>query len=299
MTPLTRTALRRSTGSLVRVVEPVPIIGTTDVLIRVKAVALNWKDAAILNSKFPWPNCLPTGIHGLGQQADGTLTDYVVIPVHTLVKVPSHLSWEEASTIGVAGLTAWNALNASKSGAGKTALLQGTGGVSLFALRLAQELGFRVIITSSSDEKLERAKRLGAALTINYQAIPKWEDEAMRMTGDVGVDLVVDQGGAATLLQSVSALKKGGRVSQVGLLTSESRGSFVPLIQMLIMKACCIQGIQVGTKSDLMTFCDFLEATKLNLTPIIDRVFDFDDTTKALQYLTSGNIFGKVVIRIP
>jgi NADPH:quinone reductase-like Zn-dependent oxidoreductase len=117
----------------------------------------------------------------------------------------------------------------------------GTGGVSLFALQLAQKLGFHIIITSSSDAKLERAKELGPALTINYKTHPQWEDEATRLTGNLGVDLVVDQGGAATLLQSVSALRKGGRVSQVGLLTSESRGNFVPLIQMLIMKACCIQ----------------------------------------------------------
>ncbi|KFX87621.1 hypothetical protein V490_08123 [Pseudogymnoascus sp. VKM F-3557] len=316
MIPSTRTAFRRSNGRLAKVVESIPTIGATDALVRVKAVALNWKDAAMLNSKVSWPNTLRNGIfgselageivaigerigdrvialhdqlaltgreltfEGLGQQVEGTLTDYV------------------SSMLAVAGLTAWNALDAYKSGVGKTVLLQGTGGVSIFALRLAQKLGFQTIITSSSDAKLERAKELGAESTINYKTHPQWEDEAMRLTGGFGVDLVVDQGGASTLLQSVSALGKGGRVSQVGLLTSESRGSFVPLIHMLIMKACCIQGIQVGTKSDLLAFCDFLESTKLDLGPIIDRVFDFDNTTQAIKYLTSGDIFGKVVIKI-
>ncbi|RFU25954.1 hypothetical protein B7463_g10384, partial [Scytalidium lignicola] len=333
-----RQVYRRSKGSLQLFTEPIQSLKSYDVLIKVQAVSLNWKDGAILTGRFPWPT-LDTGIPGtefageviqvgdsvklfkvgskvvsmidllcntgneiefeaVGQSIDGTLATHLVLPQHALVEVPDYLSWEEASILACAGLTAWNAVDAYHTLAGKTVLIQGTGGVSSVCLLLATKLGARIIITSSSDEKLEKAKTLGATLTINYKTLPNWEVEVMRLTEGIGADIVIDQGGASTLLQSVRSLKKRGSVSQVGLLTTKSKGDFRELGILLISKACHINGIQVGTKADFENFVSFLKATKMRFDTIIDQVFDFQEANKAFDYLIGGNAFGKVVIKL-
>ncbi|KAK5999210.1 Zinc-type alcohol dehydrogenase-like protein [Cladobotryum mycophilum] len=336
-TPNTRRVLRKESAGVVQFQEePIPEYGTSDVLIRVRAVSLNWKDAAIVDGRTSWA-ALPNGIVGtefagevvqvggsvrffktgdrvmslinydditgnettiqaLGHNIDGTLAEYLVVPEIVLVKIPEYLTWAEASTIPCAGLTAWSALNFTSRLAGKTVLLEGTGGVSLLALLLAVKAGAKVIITSSSDEKLQRAKELGATHTINYVKVPDWDQEVLKLTGGLGAHIVVEAGGAATFLKSVASVKRGGQVSQVGLMTTNSNGNFVDLIPMLIMKAVRIVGIRVGLKADLEDFAAFLEATQLPLSPCIDKVYKFDQSKEALDYLRSSSLFGKVII---
>ncbi|KAL7904481.1 GroES-like protein [Trichoderma velutinum] len=335
----TRKVLRRAAlGHVEFSKEALPPRGPTDVLIRVRAVSLNWKDVALIDGRLPWPG-ITGGIVGtefagevewigekirslnagdrvvslinleditgrettwqaLGHNIDGTLAEYIVLPEDAVVKIPNHLAWVEASMISCAGLTAWSALKMTSRLCGKTVLIEGTGGVSILALTLAAKAGAKAIVTSSSDEKLQRARELGAWRTINYRRCPDWEIEILKLTDGRGVDLVVEQGGAATLLKSVTAVGKGGQVSQVGLLTTESQGDLGELVNMLIMKACSIVGIRVGIKSDLEEFVEFLSATELSLTPCIDRILQFDQAAEALDYLRSGKAFGKVVVEI-
>ncbi|KAF9239048.1 hypothetical protein DTO006G1_4745 [Penicillium roqueforti] len=334
----THKVFRRDGATIRSHIEPRPLHGPSEVLVKVRAVSLNWKDVAVLDGRFPFP-ALENGIsgtefagevvsvgnkvksftegdrvtslidldaitgrektvQGLGQNIDGTLAEYLVMPAESLVKIPDHLTWPEASMIACAGLTAWSALNMKSSNlCGKTVLIEGTGGVSLIALILAVRAGAYVIITSSSDDKLEKARILGASHTINYAKHRDWENEVLEHTGGLGVDIVVEQGGAATLLKSVSTVKKGGQVSQVGLLTANSEGDFVLLVQQLIIKACRIVGIQVGTKVDLEDFVELLRVTRLGLLPVIDRIFEFEQAPEACAYLQSGKAFGKVVVQ--
>ncbi|KAH8812093.1 hypothetical protein F5884DRAFT_820108 [Xylogone sp. PMI_703] len=333
-----RKVYRRVGNNLRLSEEPIPTLGTSDVLIKVHAVSLNWKDAAILYAKYPWrvvENGIPcadasgevvsvgekvtrlkkgdrvvalhdlenitgreTIARGLGQQVEGTLASHLIFAELELVKFPDYLSWVEATILPCAGLTAWSALDMVSRIAGKTILIEGTGGVSLVALFFAVKLGAKTIVTSSSDDKLQRVKALGATHTINYKSNPEWEKDVLALTDGVGVDLVVEQGGASTFMQSVKTIRRGGRLSQVGLLTTESKGDFTTLVQLLIMKELRIVGIQVGTKRDLEELMDFLRISQLPLTPVIDRLFKFEDSEEAFKYLVSGSVFGKVVIEL-
>jgi NADPH:quinone reductase-like Zn-dependent oxidoreductase len=229
----------------------------------------------------------------LGGGKEGLLAEYVVLPAEGVVHVPEHLSDEEAATLPCAALTAWHAL-ITEGGLkpGDTVLTQGTGGVSLFALQFARLAGAAVIITSSSDEKLARVRKLGAAAGLNYKTAPDWDKRVRELTGDVGVDHVVEVGGAGTLGRSFRAVRLGGRISLIGVLTGGS-GEVNPMP--VLMKNIRLQGIFVGSRE---MFEAMNRAIALHqLRPVVDRVFPFAEAPEAYRYLESGAHFGKVCIR--
>ena len=230
----------------------------------------------------------------LGGPLDGTLTEFMVLPESGLVRVPDRLSDEEAATLPCAAVTAWNALVTQASiGPGATVLVLGTGGVALFALQFAQLLGARVIVTSSSDRKLERAQELGAWKTINYNSTPTWGKEALQLTGGAGVDLVVESGGAGTLGQSIAAVRFGGQISLIGNLAG---GTAELNVIPLFMKNVRLQGILVGHRESFEAMNDAIAAHSLR--PVVDRVFPFEESRHALEALGRGEHFGKICIRI-
>jgi NADPH:quinone reductase-like Zn-dependent oxidoreductase len=230
----------------------------------------------------------------LGGGIDGMLAEYVTLDQNGVVLLPNHLSYEEGATLPCAAVTAWHAL-VTKGGlkAGETVLLLETGGVSIFALQFAKLHGARTIVTSSSDEKLERAKALGADETINYKAIPNWEEEVYRLTDSIGVDHVVEVGGAGTLEKSIKSVRHGGRISLIGVL-SGSGGEINP--QPLLGKSITLQGIYVGSREMFEAMNQAIAHHQLK--PIIDRTFTFIEAKEAYQYLKSGSHFGKVVIQL-
>jgi NADPH:quinone reductase-like Zn-dependent oxidoreductase len=229
----------------------------------------------------------------LGGAIDGVLAQYAVFHEDGLVRVPEHLTDGEAATLPCAGVTAWHALvSAGRVRAGDTVLVQGTGGVSLFALQFARMHGARVIATSSSDAKLERARALGACDGINYKTTPDWDRRARELTGNTGVDHVVEVGGAGTLALSLRAVRVAGRISLIGVLTGGS-GEVNPLAA--LMKNICIQGIFVGSRA---MFEAMNRAIALNqMHPVVDKVFGFDEARSALRYMESAAHFGKICIR--
>jgi NADPH:quinone reductase-like Zn-dependent oxidoreductase len=228
----------------------------------------------------------------LGGSLDGVLADTVVLHEDGLVHVPERLRDEEASTLPCAALTAWHALVAKgRVRPGETILVQGTGGVSIFALQLGLLAGARVIATSKSDEKLERVRALGAWETINYAATPDWADRALELTGGLGVDHVVEVGGPATTDESIRATRPGGTVSLVGVLTG--LGARIDPHPIAI-KGLRVQGIRVGSRSMFEDLNRALAATSLE--PVIDRIFPFEEAPEALRYLESAAHVGKVVI---
>ena len=228
-----------------------------------------------------------------GGDLDGVLRDYGAFHENGLVRIPEHLSFEEAATLPCAAVTAWNALVQSGDlKAGNTVLTLGTGGVSIFAVQFAKMHGARVIATSSSDEKLARIRELGADETINYKKTPDWDKEVLRLTGGIGVDQVVEVGGAGTLPKSVNAARIHGLVSMIGVLAS---GSGLDPTRVL-MKSIRVQGILVGSRR---MFEDMNHAITVNrLQPAIDRTFSFGQAREALEYLESGSHFGKIVLKI-
>lgn len=230
----------------------------------------------------------------LGGAMPGILAESVVLHQDGVVIIPDHLSFEEAATLPCAAVTAWHALIVEGNlKAGDTILAQGTGGVSIFALQFARLSGARVIITSSSDEKLERARQLGAAECINYRSTPDWDARARELTGGRGVDHVVEVGGAGTLSRSLRAVRLGGRISMIGVLTG---GSAEVNTLPILMKNARVQGIFVGSRA---MFESMNRAIALHqLRPVIDRVFPFEQAPEALRLMESGGHFGKIVIRV-
>ena len=230
----------------------------------------------------------------LGGPLDGALADTVLLHEDGAVPTPAHLTDEEAATLPCAAVTAWSALvthGALK--AGDTVLLQGTGGVSIFALQIAKLLGARIIITSSSDAKLARARTLGAHEGINYGTTPDWDKAARALTGGVGVDHVVEVGGAGTFEKSLRAVRPGGTVSVIGVLSGGA--GTVPLTPIL-MQNLRVQGIFVGHRQsfDALNRAFALHAVR----PVVDRVFEFSEARAAFEHLKSGAHFGKVVVRV-
>ena len=229
---------------------------------------------------------------GAGAQCDGVLREFAAFHEDSVVRIPEHLSYEEAATLPCAAVTAWNALVVSgKLKAGDTVLTLGTGGVSIFALQIAKLFGARVISTSSSDEKIEKLKALGADETINYKAREDWDAVVSELTGKVGVDHVVEVGGAGTLAKSVNSVRIAGHVALIGALTGA--GEFNPIS--VFMKAVRMQGIFVGSKQMFEDLNRAIEAVKLK--PVVDRVFSFDEAKEALRYMESGSHFGKIVVK--
>jgi NADPH:quinone reductase-like Zn-dependent oxidoreductase len=230
----------------------------------------------------------------LGGAIDGMLTEYAVLEEDGVVKLPEHLSVVEGATLPCAAVTPWHAMMAhAKLIAGQSVLLQGTGGVSIFALQFAHAMGVTAIITSSSDDKLARAKKLGAAHTVNYKATPDWEKAAVAFTGGRGVDHVVEVGGAGTLTRSFGAIRIGGKISMIGGLS----GAATELNPGLIMaRRANIQGISVGSTEMFEAMNAAISANAIK--PVIDREFGFDEAQAAYQHMASGAHFGKIVIRM-
>lgn len=227
----------------------------------------------------------------LGGAIDGVLAQRVCLREDGLVRVPDRLSFEEAATLPCAAVTAWQALNLGHLTAGQSVLLLGTGGVSIFALQLAKSHGAHIIITSSSDDKLDRARELGADVLINYKTHPDWEKEVLTATDGIGVDHVVEVGGAGTLEKSLASARVSGRVSLIGVL---SRPDQNPSPMPVLFKRLTVQGIYVGSRDMFEAMNRAIEVN--NLRPVIDRTFAFDDARAAYDYLQSGQHFGKVVI---
>lgn len=235
-----------------------------------------------------------TGPSALGGALDGVFTTYRNLSENGLVHLPDHLSFEDGATLPCAGLTAWNALfEASRVKAGDTVLILGTGGVSIFALQFASQAGARVIVTSSSDEKLQRARELGAHDTINYKDNPDWEKEVFELTGKRGVDAVVEVGGAGTLPKSLRSIRIGGHIAVIGNLSGIE--SSVQLGSVIASNAQ-LHGIYVGSRK---MFEDMNRAISLHkLKPVIDRVFEFADWRAAFERMQSGEHFGKLVVKV-
>lgn len=242
-----------------------------------------------------WPQgpfTAPVMDTALGGARDGVLAEQVILEAAGVVPLPAHLSWAEAACLPCAGLTAWNAL-VTRGGLrpGATVLLQGTGGVSVFALQFAVALGAQVILLSSSDAKLERGRAMGAVQTINYRTTPDWEQEVWKLSEKRGVDHIVEVGG--NLEKSLRCLAAGGHIAQVGVLGG---GSGATNLFPLAMKNARLDGIYVGSRTDFEAMNRFLAERPLH--PAIDRIFPFSQAAEAYEHLAGGSHFGKVVIEI-
>jgi NADPH:quinone reductase-like Zn-dependent oxidoreductase len=318
----------------VKVVErPDPSPGPGQVLIRVKAASLNYRDLLIAkgqyNPKLAFPRVLGSDCAGevtavgagvtkwkpddrvantfmpnwrdgpitdaaarptYGSDIDGVFAELVAVDAEGLVRVPDHLDYEEAATLPCAAVTAWNALTAANTGPGTTVLLQGTGGVSIFALQLAKALGAKCFITSSSDDKLARAASLGADAGTNYKANPDWEKWARQQSGGSGVDMVVEVGGAGTLDRSLKAVRTGGHVALIGVLAGGGAVNPMPVL----MKSVRLQGVFVGSRAMFEAMNKVIAQKQIR--PVIDRSFPLAEAAAALRHLESGSHFGKVVL---
>ncbi len=232
----------------------------------------------------------------LGGDIDGMLAERVVLRESGLVRIPEHLNFAQAATLPCAAVTAWNALQAGDVKPGSTVLIQGTGGVSIFALQFAKMRGARVLAVSSSDEKLKRARALGLDAGLNYREQPDWERWAADETGgegrDPGVDLVVEVGGAGTLERSLKAIRTGGTVAQIGVLTQPADPFPIPLV---LRKLARIQGIYVGSRADFEEMNRAIELAQLR--PVVET-FPWSETRAVLERMERGGHFGKMAVEV-
>nr|OQO27775.1 hypothetical protein B0A51_05833 [Rachicladosporium sp. CCFEE 5018] len=242
---------------------------------------------------------------GLGLPLPGVLTEYRAFPASALVAAPAHLSNEEAACLPIAAMTAWMAINWNEplgkpaQGEGeKFVLLQGTGGVAISGLLIAHASGFKTIITSSSDGKLEKAKQLGADYTINYRTNPDWQDEVLRITEGEGADIIFENGAAKTLRKSFQCVAFGGMISCIGYLSGKEDdvGDRTSTNVLALMRNVTLKGLLNGPKDRFEEMNEFF--AKRELRPVVDRTFEFDEAKEALQYLYSGSHFGKVVVKV-
>ncbi|MCS7204925.1 MAG: NAD(P)-dependent alcohol dehydrogenase [Leptospiraceae bacterium] len=317
--------------------EEVPEIQDDELLLEIKAVSLNYRDLLMIKGEYnpklnlPMVPCsdglgvvvkvgnnvkefkegdrvLPIITQGwhdgklfreihrrtLGGPLPGVLQKYFVVKASEVVPAPKNLTDVEASTLPVAALTAWSALfEFGKPIPGQTLLTLGTGGVSIFALQFGKLLGLKVIITSSSNEKLERARRLGADYTINYQQNPDWEKEVQAITNSKGVDYVIEVGGVGTLEKSLRSVKSNGVVFLIGVLA----GKKAPIdLTSVLMQNITIQGVFAGHKRSFVEMNQVFDT--FSIKPVVDKVFPFEESPKAFEYMASGSHFGKVCISL-
>jgi NADPH:quinone reductase-like Zn-dependent oxidoreductase len=315
---------------------PNPTPGPGDVLVRIRAAALNYRDHAILTGKYRYgmdhdtipcsdaagevvaiganvtrfkpgnrviPSFFQVWIDGappksrraLGSPLDGTLAEFVSLHEDGWVAMPKNLSFEEAATLPCAGATAWNALMiaGTRVKPGDTVLCIGTGGVSMFALQIARAAGARVIVTSSSDAKIERARGLGASDGVNYKTHPDWEKEVLALTGGRGVDCVIENGGMGTLARSFECVGYGGKIALIGVLAGRE-GNANP--HDLMFKSASLHGIGVGSRASLEQLIQAIEVNRIK--PVIEKVFPFDHALDAFRLQASGNFLGKIAITV-
>jgi NADPH:quinone reductase-like Zn-dependent oxidoreductase len=325
--------------SLTVVEKPDPVAGAGQVVVRVRAVSLNYRDlmmvTGVYNPKLglpmvpcsdgagevaavgpgvtsvrmgdrvmgtffqQWEEGPPSedkvrAALGGGGGVAGMLSELVLLSESGVIATPDHLSDEEAATLPCAALTAWNALfEGEPIRPGQTVLTLGTGGVSIFALQLAKAAGARVIVTSSSDKKLAKARAMGADEGINYKQTPDWEKRARELTGGKGVDRVIELGGAGTMARSMRAVRMGGMVSLIGVLSGPG-GEVDPI--KILMNSVRVRGIFVGSRAMFGAMNRAIGQT--GMRPVIDRVFAMEQAREAWEYLKSGAHFGKVVVRV-
>ena len=323
--------------ALAKVERPEPKPGHRQVLVKVSACSLNFRDLGIVRGSYRMPvrdNVVPlsdgagevieigAGVTrvkvgdkvagcffqrwpggepppdvqagALGGSVDGMLAEFALLEEEGVVKIPAHLSLEEGACLPCAGVTVWHAMmEHAKLASGQTVLLQGTGGVSIFGLQLAHAAGAQVVITSSSDDKLAKAKKLGANHTINYKTTPDWDKAAMEFTGGRGVDHVVEVGGAGTLARSFAAIRVGGKISMIGGLSGPATELNPGLI---LARRANVQGISVGSTQMFEAMNRAIAANTIK--PVIDKVFGFDEVQAAYKHMASGAHFGKIVVRV-
>ncbi|CAA7263133.1 unnamed protein product [Cyclocybe aegerita] len=313
-----------------------------EVLLKVHAVSLQFRDLLISRGFYPLPESLgnlvpcsdmageiigvgedvknwkvgdrvspsfsPEHIYGaptpttqqstLGGHIPGVLTQYKVVPAHSLVAIPDHLSYEEASTLPCAATTAYNALNGPVPiKAGDYVLVLGTGGVSIFALQFAVAAGATVIATSSSDEKLKTALKLGAKHVINYKTTPQWDEEVKKITKGVGVDHVIEVGGPGTVSKSVNAARVGsGHIHLIGIVSLDKND--LDVVIPTIMKGVTLRGINVGSVSQFELMNRLINANPKVTRPVVDKVFSFEQAIEAYAHLDSQKHIGKIVIKV-
>jgi len=225
---------------------------------------------------------------------DGMLAEYVALPETGVVHIPEHLTDEEAATLPCAAVTAWNALTTDgRLSSGDTLLILGSGGVSLFALQFAKLMGIQTIALSGNNAKLERLMQMGAIAGVNYEAVPNWAEKISTLTNGVGVDRVIEVGGANTFNQSVQAVRYGGHISLIGVLSGfKAEISTVSILH----KGICVQGIYVGSRSMFEAMNQAINYSQIR--PVVDRIFSFSEPKAALEYMERKAHFGKIVIRI-
>ena len=246
----------------------------------------NWLDGPLTAAKAKG---------ALGGDMDGMAAEYVALKETGLVRLPEHMSFEEAATLPCAAVTAWNALAAGNLKPGATVLIQGTGGVSIFALQFARLMGARVLGISSSTAKLERARSLGLDAALNYRDHPGWDRWALEQTGGDGVDLVVEVGGLGTLSRSLGALRMGGVIAQVGVLAGTPSSPEPLPLPAILHKQARIQGIYVGSRKD---FEEMNRAIALaNLRPVAES-FSWSQVREVLARMEAGLHFGKLVLTV-
>lgn len=322
--------------TLALIEKPKPVPGPNEILVRVEAVSLNYRDLMYVKGVFPaaarplvpmsdgagvvvgvgdavtkfkigdrvaslffqdWadgPISAEIMASALGGARQGMFAEYVALPEDGAIAVPENYSSAEAATLPCAALTAWNALfEHGPITAGETVVVQGTGGVSIFALQFAKLHGAKVIATSSSDEKLDRARSLGANVTINYKTTPEWSKAVLDLTGGRGADHIIEVGGGGTLEQSLNAIRFGGTVSLIGILTGLDN-QVNPYA--VLRKSVTLRGIYVGSRAMFTRMNRAIAAN--HIKPVIDRVFPFTEAREAFHHLENGRHFGKVVVTV-
>jgi NADPH:quinone reductase-like Zn-dependent oxidoreductase len=235
----------------------------------------------------------------LGGSLDGMLTEVAVLSEEALIPIPDHLSFEEAATLPIAAVTAWNALTGSRPlQAGDTVLTLGSGGVSLFALQLAKLFGARVIATTSSEEKAQRLKALGADEVINYRTTPEWHVAVRELTGGQGVDQVIEVGGPGTIVQSIKSTRYSGEIALIGSLAREassmSEASALAVLRSAIAGVVTLRSIAAGSRAQFLALTRAIATHRLK--PVIDRLFPFEEAQDAYRYYQEAQPFGKVII---
>ena len=277
----------------------VPLSDSAGEIVEIGEEVTKWKSGdEVMSMCFPnWVNGPPKYelLSFIGDNQDGYATEYISIPETAITKIPNNLTLKEAATLPCAGLTAWRALvDEGNLRSGETVLVQGTGGVSVFALQLAKSFGATVIATSSSDDKLEKLKQLGADHLINYKTHPEWGKEVLKLTDNVGVDHVVEVGGAGTFSESIRCTKLAGHIALIGVLSGPSVSEII--LPRIFLKQIRLSGIAMANQDSQIAMIEYLEENEIK--PVISDSFDLENLAAAFQHQIDNKHFGKISIDI-